>query len=202
MKIPSITTLLALTVILSTSVVGCKKGLQKTTPLPGRGSSQIGEGGPGGLLDPSETMGDGGGITEDSTGSIPFDVGMDFSDWTPDRATFSENTIYFDFDSSVVKVSEVPKLEAVAAAMQTMGGMALRVEGHCDERGTEEYNRSLGERRALSVRETLIQAGMNPSQIETVTYGEDQPAELGHNEGAWAANRRGEIVLLSPPGAN
>jgi peptidoglycan-associated lipoprotein len=146
---------------------------------------------------------DTGAINEDSTGSIPFGEGMpDTSGWTPDRAIFDANTVYFDFDSSVVKVSEVPKLEAVAAAMQTMPGKMLRVEGHCDERGTEEYNRALGERRALSVREVLVGAGMNPNQVETVSYGEDQPAELGHNEGAWAANRRGEIVLLSPPGAN
>ena len=78
-------------------------------------------------------------------------------------------------------------------------GKALRIEGHCDERGTEEYNRSLGERRALAVREKLLDLGLNPNMVETRTYGEARPLDPGHNEGAWKQNRRGEIHLLTAP---
>ena len=83
--------------------------------------------------------------------------------------------------------------------MATMPYDALLIEGHCDERGTEEYNRALGERRALSVREFLVTLGVAPDRVETVSFGEDRPADPGHSSAAWDKNRRGEIVLLSPP---
>jgi peptidoglycan-associated lipoprotein len=76
---------------------------------------------------------------------------------------------------------------------------ALEVDGHCDERGTEEYNRSLGERRALALREELIRLGVNGELIDTVTYGKDRPAEAGHDEAAWKKNRRGEFLVETPP---
>jgi peptidoglycan-associated lipoprotein len=74
----------------------------------------------------------------------------------------------------------------------------LLVEGHCDERGTEEYNRSLGERRALALREELARMGIDPSRIRTVSFGEDKPFAQGHDESAWRQNRRGEFVLYHP----
>jgi peptidoglycan-associated lipoprotein len=77
----------------------------------------------------------------------------------------------------------------------------LRIEGHCDERGTEEYNRALGERRALAAREYLVlQKGLDASLVDTISYGEDRPADTGHNEAAWSKNRRDEFILLKPPG--
>jgi peptidoglycan-associated lipoprotein len=79
-------------------------------------------------------------------------------------------------------------------------GKALRIEGHCDERGTEEYNRSLGDRRALSIREKLVQLGLDPEMLPTISFGEEKPVDPGHNEAAWSRNRRGELILLSPPG--
>jgi len=72
------------------------------------------------------------------------------------------------------------------------------VEGHADERGTEGYNLALGERRALSVRDYLINLGISPDRVGTTSFGESDPAELGQNEAAWAANRRAEFVLLLP----
>ncbi|HEY3165808.1 MAG TPA: OmpA family protein, partial [Candidatus Binatia bacterium] len=93
------------------------------------------------------------------------------------------------------------KLERVASEMKSAhAGKALRIEGHCDERGTEEYNRSLGERRAQSVREYLVRLGMNPTMIQTISMGEERPAVSGHDEAAWSKNRRGELVLLTPAG--
>jgi peptidoglycan-associated lipoprotein len=76
----------------------------------------------------------------------------------------------------------------------------VEVDGHCDERGTEEYNRALGERRALALREELISLGVDPNRIDTVSYGKDRPAETGHDEAAWRKNRRGEFLLETPPG--
>ncbi len=76
---------------------------------------------------------------------------------------------------------------------------ALKIEGHCDERGTEEYNRSLGERRAFALREYLTNLGINPGLIDTVSFGKDQPADSGHDEAAYAKNRRGVFVVLMPP---
>ena len=70
---------------------------------------------------------------------------------------------------------------------------------HSDERGTEEYNRSLAERRALALREELIRFGIDPTRVDTITYGEDRPAAIGHSEQSWGKNRRGEFVLLTPP---
>ena len=69
------------------------------------------------------------------------------------------------------------------------------IEGHCDERGTEEYNIALGERRANSAKKYLINLGVNPSQLSTISFGEEKPADPGHNEEAWAKNRRDEFVV-------
>jgi peptidoglycan-associated lipoprotein len=76
--------------------------------------------------------------------------------------------------------------------------VALLVEGHCDERGTEEYNRSLGERRALALREALASQGVSPMRVTTRSFGEDRPAVPGNNESAYRQNRRGEFVVLTP----
>ena len=117
-----------------------------------------------------------------------------------DREAFRNETVYFDFDRFAVKASEAGKLEKIADYFKQKQNSAnkLRVEGNCDERGTEEYNRSLGERRALSTREFLIKLGVGADRITTISYGEDKPADLGHDEAAWAKNRRAEFVLLKP----
>jgi len=115
-----------------------------------------------------------------------------------DRSAFAGNTIHFDYDKSVVKASEVGKLQPVIAALKAAPQNHLEVEGHCDERGTEEYNRALGERRALAIRAQLIKSGIAPNRISTISYGEDKPAALGHDAAAWDKNRRGELILLKP----
>jgi peptidoglycan-associated lipoprotein len=115
-----------------------------------------------------------------------------------DREAFKANTVYFDFDSAVVKKSEHSKIDKVASALKAQPTACVEIEGHCDERGTEEYNRALGERRALAVRDYLIQSGLAGDRIFTISYGEDKPAVPGHNEAAWAKNRRAEFILLLP----
>jgi len=112
---------------------------------------------------------------------------------------FEADTVYFDFDSAAIKTNEKAKIETVAAYLKGNSSQAMKIEGHCDQRGTEEYNRALGERRALAVREALVRAGVAPDRIETISYGEDRPADPGNTEAAWKKNRRGVFVLLSPP---
>ena len=116
-----------------------------------------------------------------------------------DRAIFAASTVYFDYDKAVLKAAELGKLQPVIAALKAAPQNKLRIEGHCDERGTEEYNRALGERRALAIRDFIIRSGkIAPNRVTTTSFGEDKPAELGHDEAAWAKNRRSEIVLLKP----
>jgi peptidoglycan-associated lipoprotein len=115
-----------------------------------------------------------------------------------DREKFKADTVYFDFDSATIKKNENQKLEEVANFFKNNTEDALRVEGNCDERGTEKYNLSLGERRALAVREYLANLGVDSRRVVTVTYGAAKPVDPGHNESAWKKNRRGELILLTP----
>jgi peptidoglycan-associated lipoprotein len=135
-------------------------------------------------------------------GDIPFDTNSPwtnvFANHTEDAATLKADTVYFDFDSSTIKTSEDKKLEDVAAFLKGHKADALRVEGNCDERGTERYNLALGERRALAVREYLANLGVDPRQIATVSYGALRPAVKGHDEAAWSKNRRGDFIVLVP----
>jgi peptidoglycan-associated lipoprotein len=136
--------------------------------------------------------------TLDST-SVGIPTGPGHPGWPEDREKFKDFTVHFDFDSSVVKGAEKSKVEAVATQLKNNPTLAVKVEGHCDERGTEEYNRSLGERRALALREELARLGIDPNRVDTISYGEDKPMATGHDEAAWKQNRRGEFIALTPP---
>ncbi len=131
-------------------------------------------------------------------GSIPPTGDFDRTKYAENREFFKANTVYFDFDRAAVKASERVRVEEVAAYLKGKPGHMVEIEGHCDERGTEEYNRALGERRALAVREYLVNLGIQAERIHTISYGEDRPAEIGSSESAWAKNRRGEFILLTP----
>jgi peptidoglycan-associated lipoprotein len=104
--------------------------------------------------------------------------------------------IYFDYDSAKIRPSEMSKLEAVAAGLKG-NSKKLVVEGYCDERGTAEYNRALGERRAQAAREELVHMGIDASRISTISYGNERPADPGHDEAAWAKNRRDEFAIVA-----
>lgn len=103
--------------------------------------------------------------------------------------------VYFDYDSSMIKQSERAKIEAVAAALKSNSD-GLIIEGNTDERGSNEYNLSLGERRALAVRAYLVGLGIVADRVQTKSFGEEQPADPGHGEAAWSKNRRAEFVLV------
>lgn len=104
--------------------------------------------------------------------------------------------VYFDYDSAVIKEGERGKIETVASHLKRNPAVQLVVEGHCDERGSNEYNLALGERRALAVRAYLIGLGIDGNRIQTRSYGEERPVAMGHDESAWSQNRRGEFVLV------
>lgn len=210
MKLANIAYLLTLVIALSLSSTGCKR-LQKTTHIPGRDPNAPGEQAAGAKTGPdsappvigTQNTTTGAAVSPESTGTGGFPAtDKDFSKYTQDREVFKDQTVYFEFDQAIIRSSEVPKLETVARRMKgEFMGKALRIEGHCDERGTEEYNRALGDKRALSIREALAKSGVDPSMMPTISFGEEQPADPGHNDAAWKKNRRGELILLTPPAA-
>ena len=104
--------------------------------------------------------------------------------------------IYFDFDQSDLRSEAREVLNAKAEVLRNYPDIRIRVEGHCDERGTVEYNLALGERRAEAARAYLIDLGIDPDRITTVSYGEERPAVEGSNEAAWSQNRRDEFIPL------
>jgi len=111
------------------------------------------------------------------------------------KASEEMQTIYFDYDSAVLKPEAKTNLERAAKWLKETANVNVQIEGHCDERGTNEYNLALGERRALSARRYLISLGVNPDRIFTISYGEERPAQEGHDESAWKWNRRDEFKI-------
>jgi peptidoglycan-associated lipoprotein len=110
------------------------------------------------------------------------------------RSPLANRVVYFDFDRSEIKQEHLAQLEAHARFLVLNPTVKARLEGHCDERGTREYNIGLGDRRAQAVRRLMMFQGVQASQLVTVSYGEERPAADGHDEGAWAQNRRVELV--------
>ena len=106
----------------------------------------------------------------------------------------AKRTVYFDFDESVILDQDRPILDAHAQYLSQNPSAAVALEGHTDERGTREYNLALGDRRATNVRQYMSLLGASGQQLRTVSYGEERPAAMGHNEEAWALNRRVEII--------
>lgn len=102
-------------------------------------------------------------------------------------------TVYFDYDSYDLRPDALATLERNADKIKQVPGVIIQVEGHCDERGTQEYNLALGEKRALAVRQHLIRLGVSGDRIITISYGEEDPVDYGHTEAAWAKNRRAEF---------
>ena len=103
--------------------------------------------------------------------------------------------IFFDTDKSELKPEARSTLERLAAWMNENPGVAVTIEGHCDERATREYNLALGERRATASRNYLIALGINGNRVGTISYGKERPAVPGHTEAAWAQNRRAVFVV-------
>lgn len=114
------------------------------------------------------------------------------------QAALLEQTVfYFDFDQSTIKSESKAALMAHAAYLAANGSARVVLEGHADERGTVEYNLALGERRAMAVRRFLMANGASAAQLKVVSFGEERPAVMAHNEEAYAKNRRVEVKYQS-----
>jgi peptidoglycan-associated lipoprotein len=105
--------------------------------------------------------------------------------------------VYFDFDQYAVRQDAQPILAAQAAWLARYAQVRVRIEGNCDERGTREYNLALGARRANSVRDFLVARGVNPSRIETISFGKERPIDPGEGEEAWAHNRNSHTAITA-----
>jgi len=182
----------------SLATTGCKHKPMGITQLPGQVAPASNGG--GGDLNQGGQLNQGGGGLGSGTGGVgntPM-AEINLDNYNQDRQAFAAHTVHFPFDSSAIKTSEEANVAAVASALSGTPANALLIEGHCDERGTEEYNRALGERRADALREDLVKLGVGANRIKTISYGKDHPVDPGHTEAAFAKNRRGEFILLTP----
>jgi len=193
---------LVLAALMAATSTGCKTKPKNITPIPGGNASVAGS---GSLLgrDSSGTVNGGGDVvTVDQSGNIGLSGLDEFENMLMDRDALAAQTVYFEVDRSEIHPDDLGKVEAVAGILAQDAQNKVLIEGHCDERGTEEYNRALGERRALSVRDALSGLGVSADRVRTMSFGEDRPADPGLNDAAYSRNRRGEFVLLKPkPGS-
>ncbi len=201
MKLNKLTFSLLIALTATLAATGCKKGNNGITPLPGERPGLVNDqnNNPNTLPNTPPFNPDANPNFNNMTpGNIPTSVDWDPVNFNQDRAALAAYTVHFKFDSAVVQDNEQANIASVAQALTADVNAKLLIEGHCDERGTEEYNRSLGERRALALREALAKNGIDPARIRTISYGKDKPVDPGHDEAAFAKNRRGEFVLCHP----
>ena len=114
------------------------------------------------------------------------------------RTTLTQ-LVHFDFDQSDLRAEDRAILDAKVPILQANSNVTIRISGHADERGSDEYNLALGQRRAAAVKQYLTQHGIADSRIETVSYGEERPVAQGSDEGAYAQNRRAEFEITAGP---
>ncbi len=151
---------------------GCPKKTIEATPE----STPVAAPGPG-----TDSMGDDGILSEAQLSAIQREI--------------TASKVYFEYDQFTLREDGKTVLQSVADKIKRSNSRIL-VEGYCDERGTQEYNLALGERRARAVRDYLTMLGVNPNAIEVVSFGEEHPTDPGHNERAWSLNRRAEFKIL------
>jgi peptidoglycan-associated lipoprotein len=195
MKAIKFANLLAFTIAITLGAAGCRTHTPPITKFDDQGR-------PIGQVD--QNAGTAGKVEGDSdisksAGTEGIAMGNGHPGWPEDPNTLKADTIHFEYDSAVVKPGEHSKVTAVADYLKSNASNAVKVEGHCDERGTDEYNRSLGERRAQAIREELVKAGVDAGRVDTVSFGRDRPVDTGHSEAAHRKNRRGEFVVLTAP---
>jgi len=191
MKMMKLTYVMVFALAITLAATGCKNHRPvKVTPIPGT-PGMTGDQGPGGTLSSGDQV-------QSQTGGGATASLDEFEGMIKDPAALAAYTIHFAYDSAAIKKSEKDNLQAVASKLSADSTTKLLIEGNCDERGTEEYNRSLGERRALAAREALSKLGIDPSRIRTISYGKDKPVDPDNNDAAWSKNRRDDFVLLHP----
>ncbi|MDR2946650.1 MAG: peptidoglycan-associated lipoprotein Pal [Candidatus Adiutrix sp.] len=128
------------------------------------------------------------GTKEDNYGGSAYDT---------EKSAFNNEHVYFDFDRYDIRPDGAANIQAKAAFMSSNAGVRSEIQGHCDERGTEVYNMALGDRRARAAYNYITSLGIDGSRLTTVSYGKERPIDSGHNEAAWARNRRAQFVVVS-----
>jgi peptidoglycan-associated lipoprotein len=196
MKVIKLVTLLTLGIGIGLGSVGCRT----RNPSPVIKFDEQGRP----IAGTDQTAGNAGKLEGDSgisksAGTEGIAMGSGHPGWGEVRETLQADTIHFEYDSAVVKPGEHSKVTAVADYLKSNSSNAVKVEGHCDERGTDEYNRSLGERRAQAIRAELVKVGVDAGRVDTVSFGRDRPVDTSHSEASHRKNRRGEFVVLTPP---
>ena len=111
--------------------------------------------------------------------------------------TLLATMIHFEYDKALIRGGDAAVLDQKVAILQANSALRIRISGHCDERGSDEYNLALGNRRATAAKQYVVSHGIDASRIETVSYGEERPLAPGHDEESWAQNRRDEFEILS-----
>jgi peptidoglycan-associated lipoprotein len=195
MKLNNFATLATLGLALTLAGAGCHKSLEDNQKIP-PGLTQQPTVPPGPGIDTNASAF--GTSSTNDLGGVPLPPVESFTNMAENATIFEADTVHFAFDSSVVKKDDQPKAANVAEYLKGHAEDKVRIKGHCDERGTAGYNQALGERRALALRQVLLGMGIDPIRIDTISYGFEQPVDPAHNETAWAKNRRGEFVLLTP----
>ena len=167
-------------------VAGCETATEETVQSGGEGaissvagSDVVGADTRAGITEPGTTSG---------TEVAAVDPALSFQEKLVQQAG---DRVFFDFDKAVVRSDGEETLRMQAEFLKQNPGLTMTIAGHCDERGTREYNLALGERRANAARNYLISLGVAPDRLSTISYGKERPIVLGHNEAAWAQNRVG-----------
>ncbi len=174
-------------VFAAAALTGLAVGCDNT--IPANNDSRI----PGAYDDPSSI----GGYESDmkfGAGAGEGSIAGNPNEWTAADQSgnrFGLPVIYFGYDTDTLAPSEQAKLDVVCAFMQEHGDLGMILEGHCDQRGTEEYNRGLGQRRADSIRNYLVSRGISDARLKTISFGKDKPLVDGSGESIWSRNRRG-----------
>jgi peptidoglycan-associated lipoprotein len=165
---------LMIVLILSLSATGCAP--KKTAEQPSEVSTPQGAAGTAPATTPGQAPGEG------AAAAAAAQAGFD-------------KKIYFDFDQYELKPESTQALTDLVTYLKANPGLKVQVCGNCDERGTNEYNIALGDKRAKAAQEYCITQGIDPQKISTISYGEEKPADPGHSEEAWAKNRRDDFVF-------
>lgn len=169
--------LIALLLLSASAGMSCKSGSKKY--------------GPAGTVNPDvDPLGNKGGASSIPEGGLKEVRPLGAGEYSSEL-----KIIYFEYDSAKLSPEAIAMIEANAKWIKAHSGVTVQIEGHCDERGSVEYNTNLGQRRASSVREHLARLGVDPGRMTTISYGKERPVDPASNEGAWKKNRRVQFLV-------